>query len=200
MRDEAQHKQIHERLNVRETDELLDIWLKNDRVEWSDLAFEIIKEILQERSVAPPAQNSPVYEHQPQKKIPNKLKEFLAIGDDTHRLPAAGEISTIFYQPQKVILLQKWINLTMILAIVVNAARTIQEYANTQSYVSSILGSRAASNSIVFLIAGSITIFTLALQIALTVTALKGLSYILKILMQFEFNSRAASMKSTETG
>jgi hypothetical protein len=40
---------------------------------------------------------------------------------------------------------------------------------------------------------------SLVANIVLPVLALKILSYFLKILMQFEFNSRAASMKNNET-
>jgi|WetSurMetagenome_2_1015567.scaffolds.fasta_scaffold96914_4 hypothetical protein len=74
MRDEAQHIQIYERMNLLETAELLDIWIKNDKTEWSELTSEIIKEILQERSVELPAQNDPVSVHQSRKKIPGKVR------------------------------------------------------------------------------------------------------------------------------
>jgi hypothetical protein len=53
MRDEEKFQKVYERMNLRATEELLDIWAKNDRVEWSDLTFDVIREILQERSVAP---------------------------------------------------------------------------------------------------------------------------------------------------
>jgi hypothetical protein len=86
MHDEAQHQQIYERMSLRGTDELLDIWAANDRVEWSDLTFEVIKIILQERSVEPPAQNDPVYMHPSPKNIPDKLKEALGIGEDADPL------------------------------------------------------------------------------------------------------------------
>jgi hypothetical protein len=72
MRDEAQHKEIYERMNLLETNELLNIWIKNDRMEWSELAFEIIKEVLKKRSVALPAQNDPVY--QSPERVPGKAK------------------------------------------------------------------------------------------------------------------------------
>jgi hypothetical protein len=74
MRDEEQHKQIYERMNMLETDKLLDIWIKNDRMEWVQLTFEIIKEILLERSVALPAQNDPASSP---KKVPGKARGVL---------------------------------------------------------------------------------------------------------------------------
>lgn len=47
------------RVNLREksTEELLEIWKKNNREEWSDEAFEAIKELLVERGDKPPSQD-----------------------------------------------------------------------------------------------------------------------------------------------
>jgi hypothetical protein len=42
-------EQIHNELNLRETEDLLEIWRANDHEEWSDTAFEVIREILSER-------------------------------------------------------------------------------------------------------------------------------------------------------
>jgi hypothetical protein len=77
MREEALNKQIYERMDLLETDKLLDIWINNDRMEWSELTFEIIKEILQKRSVAFPAQNDPVFIHQSPEKVPGKVRVIL---------------------------------------------------------------------------------------------------------------------------
>jgi hypothetical protein len=197
MHDDAMFKQIYERMNLRETGELLAIWAKNDRVEWSAPTFEVIKEILQGRSVALPPQNEPVYVYQPQKKASGKLKEFFGIVADTDSFSAGGRVP-LFYKPQKVYVLQKWINLTVILAIVAKAAETIRSFSAFKSAVSYYLASSA--DSIVVPIAYAVTIFSIVLQIAFIVAALKGLSYILKILMQFEYNSRAAGIKNTRTG
>src|ERR1044071_1149614 len=57
------HRQIYQEMNLRETGELLEIWQNNDRFEWSDIAFDIINEILKERGVEIPAQREPVYDH-----------------------------------------------------------------------------------------------------------------------------------------
>jgi hypothetical protein len=184
MCDDAKNKQIYERLNLRKTEELLDIWVNNDRVEWADLTFEIIHEILRERAVELPAQNGPVYMHQLKKKvkITDKLKESLGIGDYAVRF----ETTAMFYKPRKVFMLQKWINWTMVfvilsygIRIIVSFAELIRSQFNTTSFVLHIISS--------------------LIQIAIPLIALIGLSYILKILMQFEFNSRAPSMKNTET-
>jgi hypothetical protein len=180
MHNELQFKQIHASMNPRETEELVEIWVKNDRVEWSDLTFEIIKKILQERSVETPAQNNPVYEHQPQRSLPNKLKRFMASDHDPDRFSADGDSGPIFYKPQRVLAFQKWIYLTMIIVIIAYFANAAYVIMFTQG------NSRAVWLPV---------IATMALQIAFAVIALKGLSYVLIILMQFEFNSRATSIK-----
>jgi hypothetical protein len=56
-------KQIYNTLKLKETDELVEIWKINDRVEWSELAFDVIREILQQRLGEIPPQDEPVYEH-----------------------------------------------------------------------------------------------------------------------------------------
>ncbi len=53
--------QIHQNLNTRETDDLLEIWQQADLEEWTELALEVVGEILQERLGETPAreQESP---------------------------------------------------------------------------------------------------------------------------------------------
>jgi hypothetical protein len=48
--------QLFKTLNLKETDELLDIWKTNDRVAWTNEAFLAIQEILQERLGSVPLQ------------------------------------------------------------------------------------------------------------------------------------------------
>ena len=55
-------KQIYLNFRRRETEELLEIWRTNDRYEWSEMTFDVIREILQERQVELPPQGEPVYE------------------------------------------------------------------------------------------------------------------------------------------
>lgn len=54
-----QHKQqIYNHMQLKETDELLEIWIENNRDEWTEEAFGIIQEILQERLGEVPEQVS----------------------------------------------------------------------------------------------------------------------------------------------
>jgi len=57
------HEQIYKNLNSKATDELLEIWKTNDRVEWSDTVFKIIESLLKERMGQVPPQDEPILEH-----------------------------------------------------------------------------------------------------------------------------------------
>jgi len=48
--------EIYNELNLKSTDELLEIWKKNDRSVWSDDGFKAIKKILIERQGSVPSQ------------------------------------------------------------------------------------------------------------------------------------------------
>ncbi len=48
--------EIYNELNLKSTDELLEIWEKNDRSVWSNEGFTAIKKILRERQVSIPPQ------------------------------------------------------------------------------------------------------------------------------------------------
>lgn len=51
---------ICEHMRGWETDQLLKMWMENDRDQWSPEAFEAVKVVLAERGVAIPAQARPV--------------------------------------------------------------------------------------------------------------------------------------------
>ncbi len=55
--DENLRDQIFNNMNIRETDELIEIWKANNVSEWSELAFDVVKEILIKRLGELPAQN-----------------------------------------------------------------------------------------------------------------------------------------------
>ncbi len=53
--DNSLKKQIRERMLLKETEELLEIWNKDDHGEWSEEAFQVVNEILRERLGRAPA-------------------------------------------------------------------------------------------------------------------------------------------------
>jgi hypothetical protein len=50
-------------MNLKETDELVEIWETNDRVAWTELAFDVVQEILRNRLGELPPQNEPINEY-----------------------------------------------------------------------------------------------------------------------------------------
>lgn len=52
-------EQLYNNLNLRETNELIEIWRVHDSIEWTELAFDVIQQILINRLGELPAQNLP---------------------------------------------------------------------------------------------------------------------------------------------
>jgi hypothetical protein len=50
---------IHERMSARPDDELLRLWVENDRFQYSPETFEAVRSIFAERGITPPAQDEP---------------------------------------------------------------------------------------------------------------------------------------------
>ena len=76
---------IKESLREKTSDELLDIWIKNDRSEWTDEAFIAVRDLLSSRNVPVPKQK--VYNHhraieklEAAEKVKNKGWLFVACG------------------------------------------------------------------------------------------------------------------------
>jgi len=56
---DQQIEEIKVRMNEKTTEELLQIWVRNNRDEWSDKAFIVVNQILSERKSPIPSQNAP---------------------------------------------------------------------------------------------------------------------------------------------
>ena len=62
---------------------MVEIWKKNDRIEWSEQAFDAIREILKIRLGETPKQNKPIFEHAEEKSKDgenNKMKKEMMTG------------------------------------------------------------------------------------------------------------------------
>jgi hypothetical protein len=55
-------KQLYRNFNQKPTEELIEIWQTNDRLEWSEMSLNVIREILIERLGELPAQNEAITE------------------------------------------------------------------------------------------------------------------------------------------
>jgi hypothetical protein len=178
-------KQIYSSLNLKQTDELIDIWQKNDRVEWTETTFEVLREILQERLGELPPQNEPVFEYI--EEI-DEIDRDVIIDDDDN--------PPVFYKPKEVLWLETWLYRAAIAAIVATVVSSLLELPRMQRIVWSYFFNNPASNSVAWLIAIVIFSFAAGLQCILLYFPLKALGSILKILMEMEFNSRARNTKN----
>ena len=170
MTDNSLEKSIYENFSVKETDELIQIWRENQRYEWSDVAFDVIRQILQERGVEIPLQNNPQFELET--KNENEESES---ADGT-----SSENQPIFYKPQQLMFfadaasIAAWV--TLVIYIVISPWNV---FLNWSEY----WGMWGLGNGIVGLLSR-------ILVAAISFFLLKGISLALYVLMEFEFNSR----------
>jgi hypothetical protein len=68
--------QIRNHLSLKDIYELLEIWKTNDRVEWSDTTFDVLKELLNERIGELPPQDEPILEHEDASIEKDRLDEW----------------------------------------------------------------------------------------------------------------------------
>lgn len=182
-------RQIYNNMNLRETDELLGIWQSNDRVEWTETTFLVIKEILESRDVEIPKQGEPINELEIG-KVRDENYGFtemeLKIIDD--------ENPPDFYDPFDVLEISKWIDVAAKASIIIVIVLGLTELPRTQNIVMSYF-----ANDQMFVVIGTLIAFGIfgvgvALQIAVTYFPLRALADILKVLMEMEFNSRKAKL------
>lgn len=181
------HQQIYNNLNLKETDELVEIWQKNDRVEWTDDTFNIIRAILQERLAEIPPQNEPILEHSDLTEDKDALEDERISQDEN--MPA-------FYDPQHVLWLEKWLYRAAIASIVVSIVLAALELPRTQKIVWSYFSGDFNGDLAVWLISIVIFIFSVGLQSLILYFPLQALGAVLKILMEMEFNSRGGKIKT----
>jgi hypothetical protein len=177
-------KQVYRSLENKETEELLDIWKKNNRSEWSDIAFDVIQEILINRGINIPEQVEPTYQNN---KNAQKVDE-----DGFTKLENKildDENPPEFYEPFDVLKIQRQLEFVakavVILTIVYNLINFSNPLRLAQSWLYQIPNTIPVY-ILAFLIMGVNTI----VGIALAYFPLIALSRILRILMQMEYNSR----------
>ncbi len=181
-------QQMHNELSLRETEDLLEIWRTNDHEEWSDTAFEVVKEILSERLGEVPPQELPSDEQEDEESLEDdgldeweakllndenqpelyNTREFLRIKDNIDKVAFAAVI---------VYILLGLLNFSFIRMLFQGIVLSPSEIAKT---VPDML----------------FTIISVSFRIAITYTPLKALSQVLRILMEMEFRSRKGTQSN----
>lgn len=179
--------QIYQSMNLKETEELLQIWQENDRVEWSDTAFDVIKDILMERLGEIPPQAEPVFEYADEEDIDDDTDGFteleLKIIDD--------ESPPEFYDPFEVLRISKWIDWSARAMVVVIILYNLSRFPNYKGMLTSYFIENP-NNLLVYLLTLIVLVINSIIGVVITFWLLTTLSSVLKILMQMEFNSRKA--------
>jgi hypothetical protein len=179
MSDELRN-QIRNNLSLKDTNELLEIWKTNNRVEWSDTAFEVLREVLRERVKEIPPQDEPILEHK-EEPIDDGLEEWEAKLLDTENQPE-------LYDTLEVLKLRGDINKVALGAIIVYALLGLLNFSFVRMLFQGIV---LSPSEIVQSIPDMLfTILSVGFRMAVTYFPLKALSHILRILMEMEFRSR----------
>jgi len=178
-------KEVFNRLNLKETDELIEIWKKNDRVEWSETAFELTKEILEQRLGKLPTQNEPIFKRIEQGiDDPDKVFTFDKFIDPNN--------APDFYKPKEIIRISTWLNRVSNAAVAITIIVNIPEFVRLQRIIQSFFIGNPQWNFVAWPGALIIGGLATALQCYIVYYSLKALASILRILMELEFNSHTA--------
>ena len=179
-------EQIHESLNLRETDDLLEIWQAHNSAEWSELAFEVIAEILRERLGEIPPQPAAVHTLDADEDAADLDADDDGPGDGA---PDA-ENAPVFYDPRQVLRLASWLGWVGIAYAIYAILANLQRWPGTLQLVQSFFLQTPQFDFLARLIAVVITGLDIVIAVAICYFPLRALAHVLEILMEMEFNSR----------
>jgi hypothetical protein len=174
--------QVYNNLNQKETSELVKIWIKNDRFEWSDVAFEMIQKILEERGEERPQQGKPILEQSDDDDTDLLNLEY----DDEPELSGSTS-QPVFYNPVDTLLLIDWIEWAAKASIYVAILNGIYSQYFAIFSIASDFSAENVPELLKIIIAIGVNVFFSGFVSYLT---LRAIAYVLKILMEFEHNSR----------
>lgn len=175
-------KNLYRKFETKETEELLEIWKINNRVEWSDLTFDVIEEILKERDEELPSQNEPILEYGEEED--DGLEEWEAkLLDDENQPELYDTLEVLTLKDRIVTVVKAAVIIKVLLGIW--STQIFQEIVMFRSMPS-------MDNIDGLLLNFLIRFLVVGIDIALIYFPLKALTYILRILMEMEFNSRKA--------
>lgn len=175
--------QIYDNMNLKSTDDLVEIWLKNDRNEWTDVAFNIIEEIILKRTGELPSREE------------YTLEENLRIEKEkTLIFQAEIENKAVFYEPKEVLQLERWMYRIALYAIVVTAIANLLKLPEIYTTLMNYFVSNEGTMILIWFLSIGLCVILLPIQCLLIYFPLKAFAYILKILMAMEFKSRGADI------
>lgn len=191
--NEDDRRMIYNTQNQKTTEELVEIWQTNDRVEWVDETFEIIEQILLDRLGELPPQNEAVLEHV-EIKEDHGSEEDAIIGKHV-----APDQAPAYYQPRQVLRLVKWINQAAIISLIAIFIVQLYSLPNNHEVFLSYFKFKQSQfmGFLAWFLAFGVYFIATGLTAGLTFFALKSLGWVLKILMEMEFRSRGLNLQQS---
>jgi hypothetical protein len=187
--DSNLRQQIYNHMSLLDSQELVEIWQKNDRVLWSSEAFEVIQEVLLERGNNLPLQGEPILEY-----IEESDDSILEDEDLPELIDEAEEPE--FYKPKEILWLKKWLMRASIGTVIVTVVSGLLGLPNLHTTIYSFVN-RSEWNLAAWVLAFVTFLILTGIQSAILYFAINSLGYLLTILMQTEFNSRGVKPTGT---
>ena len=184
------HRQIYGNMNFKDTEELLEIWNKNNRAEWTDQAFDVVREILESRIGMLPSQGNAVFSTEEETEAATESREDVELDlEDWEAKLVDSDSQPTFYDTLEVIELRRNINRMARVIVILSILWAIFSYPTMQSL---IRGYFPTNDHIITAFVASIVAIAIGvgLNIIFMYYPLKALAHILRVLMEMEFNSR----------
>ena len=180
MNDELR-TQIRNNLKLKDIYELLNMWKTNNRAEWSDITFEVLREILEERIGEVPPQDDPIFESKNNIVEDNGREEWeLRLLNDENQ-PG-------LYNTQDVLKLRANINKVASATVILYILLGVLNFSFVRMLFQGVV--LPTSEIIKSLPDILFTMLNVGFRIAITYFPLKALTHLLRILMEMEFQSR----------
>lgn len=172
--EENERSTIYDYLVLKETEELERIWLKNDRQEWRDIVFEIIEEIIIDRTGKKPTRDT--YSNTVQDVSSEKM----------------DENQPVFYSVKEVVKLDNWLSISTLILVLISVVINLYNVNSVYWLIKSWIDPTDSNliNFFVKIITFIITLADIGLSVLIFWLPIKALRKILFILMEIEFNSR----------
>ena len=188
--DKNLRQQIYNNMVLKDTQELADIWQKNDRVLWASEAFDVIHDILLERGNNLPPQGEPILEYN-NEETDDSIDELEAQVE-----LVAGADEPEFYKPVEIFWLKKWLARASIGVVIVTILSGLFGLPSSQSIIFSFVP-RDEWYVVSWVLTIVSVIIATGIQSAILYFSINSLGYILTILMQMEFNSRGVKQNQS---
>jgi hypothetical protein len=180
MSNDPIRRHVYAYLSEKSTEELLETWRKNDRFEWTGLAFDVIQELLIEREADIPGQNEPIWEYRAKDAINDDLEE-----------------PTIFYKPGQVVRLCEWINRVIIAAPVLFYTQELIRLPGYVDLIRAYLPDFFIRDLLAWVFALIYTNVVVVIGFLFIYFPLKGLATVLQILMDMDLRTRSSKLSYT---